>query len=84
MLRNASAHTCVENTVCNTLNASIFIQFHHGNPAVMVSAHEQIAVLLIYRHIAPAHTANPFLIDWLQISILQNAKCRHTFICYGI
>ena len=68
-LCNTSSHSFVENTICDITNTSIFIQTHHGNTSIMVSAYKKITVLIIYFDITSSHTTNPLFIDWFEIPV---------------
>ena len=81
---DAPAHACMENAVGNFPNAPILIEPHHGNPAVMVAPHKQIPVFLVHVYVAPAHAANPFIIDKLQIPVWQDFKRSNPFVGDGI
>ena len=47
----------------------------------MMTAYEKITVLTVHFHITATHTANPLLVHWLKVSVRQNVKCFHAFIC---
>ena len=76
----SARHTYMENTICDSSDASIFFKMHHRHTSVMMSTNEKITILIIHFHIASSHAANPLFIHSLKISIRKNLKCFHTFI----
>ena len=83
-LCNASSDSFVENTVRDPADASVRFQMHHAHTAVMMSAHEKIAVAVIHFHIAASHSADPLLVDRSKIAVLLNTEGFHTLIRNGI
>ena len=74
----------MKDTICDTGNASILIQAHHGHLAIMKSRQKQISVIGIDFYIAGTHATDPCLIDLGQIPIFIDRKGSNTLILNGI
>ena len=67
--------------VRNLADRTVFVQMQHGNSSVMISAHENITVIIIHIQITSPHAADPVFIQRFQVSVRKYTKRPDAVVC---
>ena len=78
------AKPLMEHTGYNPAQTAVLMRMYDRYLTIMVTGHVQILSLCIHRQVTSPHTIYIYLINQLQIAILQNAKYCYTLICNRI